>query len=276
MQPGDTVHPGSDDATTDQPQGVPVPTPPVDLPAVTPAEDVTPSTGAPLESVPTEAANQDLQADPVEEQSSDDQNRGDTTPPPAAPPKGGAGTALPSEPGMDVAPTNPDTAESEAAAEAAPDQNSSSQFSWVASEYIEHHHGLGWYAALTLVALGGAALSALVLKELLSGVLVLIMSVAVAVYANRKPQSLEYQVSDQGVKIGDKLMPFSEFKAFAVIPTNSLVTIELDPVKRFMPSLSIILDNTQVDQAEAILGRHLPHEDRQMELVDRLAHALKF
>lgn len=306
MQPGQVFKPGqsSDDASNDNTSSAPgtpqpdvpttPPTPPTDQPAqdITPPpaqppaeeeEQVTPSADAPAESVPeqTEATNQSQP--PKEEQSSDNQNRGNPSP---------LSANSDSQSGTDdIQQSETDNNKGEGAspepaiqppAEPNPDQSSNNepenpaQFSWEASEYIEHHHSPLWYGALAAITLGFVALLVLVFKEILSALVVLLMAVAVIVYAHRKPRSLRHGVSPRGIQIGEKFYSYSEFKSFTVLGDQLVVSIELDPVKRFMPRLSMLIDQKQAPVLVDILNQHLPHEDRDPEFIDRLAHSLKF
>lgn len=312
FNPGQSGDDASNDNTFPAPD-TPLPaqdiTPPPAQPLAEEEEQVTPSAGAPAEAVPEDPSpliSNDNEGD-VEDaqdrsaQSQEPDNKGEgATPPPA----GGAGVASPQdvneqvaqpdasdsqadEPVADEAPTAaPPPLPEEPASDSgqpepgskpdtSPDQNGT-QFSWEASEYIEHHHSPSWYMSLGALTLGFMAFLTVVLKEILSAIVVLLMAVSVVVYAHRKPRSLQYQVSSGGINIGSKFYGYNEFKSFAVIGAQSVVSIELDPVKRFMPRLSMLIDQKQAPALVDILNQHLPHEDRDPEFIDRLAHSLKF
>lgn len=147
--------------------------------------------------------------------------------------------------------------------------------SWEASEYVQHHHSPLWYVILTAITGGLVAVLVLVLKEWLSAVVVVLMIVALLVYAHRSPRVLKYVLNEAGIAIGSKFFPYTDFRSFAVVPTKAFLTIDLDPLKRFMPRLSIFLDKDEAEMISTTLERHLPREDRRPDLMDRLSHALK-
>ena len=261
MDPGTTINPGQNNNDDQTPAGDPT------TPAAPPADEpVTPGTDQPGDqpttppSEPTPPAETPGEETPPSEPTPAPETPGetppapDTSPPEESPPSG-----------------SPDSGDNPAAATRLP-----SLFSWEASEYIEHAHGIGWYVGLIAATLGLVAVLVFIVKEFFSAIVVLLMVAAIVVYAHRKPRSLRYAVSDSGIMIGDKSYPYSDFKSFAIVGTQSLMTVELDPIKRFMPRLSMVLDPQQAEAIAETLQSHLPREDRQADFMDRLAHSLKF
>lgn len=287
MQPGDVVHPDPvgndqdntnndlaqdqtlggqmDDQTTPAPMGDEPTTndaPATDVPATdTPAEPVVP---AEEPSAPADAPAGDVPAvdAPAEE--------------PVAPAETPAADPAPESDAPAEAPPAdaPDANANETAAPAA--VSNSPVLSWEASEFMTHHHPLSWYIVLGLVTVGLVVLAVLVLKEWLSAAVVVLMAIALVVYAHRQPRTLTYAVTAAGLQVGDKFHSYNEFKAFAVVATGEFINLELDPVKRFMPRLSIFVDQAHAEAVAAELGRHLPRDERAADFMDKLAHALKF
>ncbi len=185
-------------------------------------------------------------------------------------------TDTPADPPM---PTEPPAADpppadpSDSTPPAAPDTG---QFSWRAHEFAQHERPFFWYLGFIVLAIGLLALSILVLKSWLGAVVIGLMLVALVTYAHRSPRELQYSISQTGLSIGGKFFPYSSFRSFAIVSMRSFLTLELDPLKRFMPRLSIFLDQPTADQVGAILAKHLPQEDRRSDLIDQLSHALKF
>src|SRR5687767_323629 len=219
MDPGQVVQPNSDDQ---QPTQVPAPpTPPADPPPPTPPPAEPPTTpppgpvepptgqvGAPAEAAPAEQLLANNVATPQQEKASSNPARSDQPQP----------TQNPDEPPADPPddPVVPHTPPPPPSPPDAPNvSNDGSSFSWEASEYVEHDRTMLWYIVLGAVTLALVVFSILVLKEWLSALVVVLMAVAIGVYARRKPGVLKYQLSDSGVKIGEKVYPYDEFRSFA-------------------------------------------------------------
>lgn len=148
-------------------------------------------------------------------------------------------------------------------------------FSWQASEYIHHHKGFGWYLLFFILAggLGGLA----VWTHSYSGLVLLAVTiVAVLMFTNKPPRTLSYAIDSKGITIEDKFYGYDQFRSFGVVSDLAWHSIDLDPVKRFMPRLTILFDSENIDAIVSALTDRLPREDHQPDLIDRLSRALKF
>lgn len=148
--------------------------------------------------------------------------------------------------------------------------------SWTASEYIAHEKNGGWYILMGLAVLGFAGFVYLITQEVLSAVVILIMGVAFAVFATRKPQELTYVLDNHGLKIGEKKFSYAQFKSFTVIDEGAISSIMLMPLQRFMPPLSVYFDPSDEDKITDALSGYLPYEDRKQDPVDRLMRKVRF
>ncbi|HET9721614.1 MAG TPA: hypothetical protein VFP32_01115 [Candidatus Saccharimonadales bacterium] len=147
---------------------------------------------------------------------------------------------------------------------------------WQASEYIEHPHGAGWYALLGLVTI---ALTVVVFfvtgHDYVATAIMAIVGVIVGVFAGHKPRQVEYEISDTGLSVGDKRYPYSDFKSFAVMHDEGLVSVNLFPLKRLMPPVSAYFAPTDEEKIVRVIGDYLPYEERKMDTIDRLSRRLR-
>ena len=147
---------------------------------------------------------------------------------------------------------------------------------WAASEFIHHHKSFGWYFSL----LGGIALLCGLIyvftKDIISIAATAIVGLLFAVLASRKPRELPYQINERGITIGQKLYPYSLFKSFAIAQEGAFGSINLMPLKRFMPELAIHFPTDQETKIVEILAFYLPQEEHQEHSVDKLMKHLRF
>ena len=148
-------------------------------------------------------------------------------------------------------------------------------FTWQASEFVHNHKSAGWYVVLALVvsALTGLAI---MLHLWLEIAVFLVMGVAVVVYARKPPRTLTYELSDEGVHIEGKILPYSGFRSFGVIPDESWHSIDLEPTKRFNPRTVLLFDSPDFEQIVGHLELHLPREDRELDIVERITRYVRF
>ena len=109
-----------------------------------------------------------------------------------------------------------------------------------------------------------------------TALVILLMAIAVTIYARRTPNVLNYSLQANGIIIDQKFYPYTDFRAFAVVPDKGWLTIELDPLRRFMPRLTIFFDRDDTEAITGILEQHLPRNDRQPDFIERLSRYLKF
>lgn len=157
-------------------------------------------------------------------------------------------------------------------------QNASNgiHISWTASEFIAYQKGVGWYLAAFFVILVVATITYLLSSDYISvGAIVLIGFLFIGL-ASRKPRVLTYEISSQGIKIGNKLYPYGTLKSFAVIEEESMRSIDILPLQRFMPAVSMYYEPQDENAIVEALGAYLPQEERKQPYIDKLMHRIRF
>ncbi len=150
------------------------------------------------------------------------------------------------------------------------------EIKWTASEFIHHHKNLGWYLGLILATLAFSGITYLVTKDVISSSTILLVGVLFGVLASKKPRELPYSVNNQGVTIGQKFYPYTIFRSFAVNQEGAIACVEFMPLKRFMPEIAIYFPPDQGTKILDLLSDHLPHEQFQMNGVDKLMKKVRF
>jgi hypothetical protein len=148
--------------------------------------------------------------------------------------------------------------------------------SWTASEFIAHHKTPGWYGLL----IGGAIIIAVLVwfftKDIFSAVVVLLAVGVLAAYASRQPRELQYVVDEHGITIGQKQFAYGVFRSFSVIDDGAFSSIELMPLKRFSPPITIYYDPNDEDAIAGVISEYLPFEHRSRDVIDQLIHRIRF
>ena len=121
-----------------------------------------------------------------------------------------------------------------------------------------------------------AALIYFATHDILGAIVILVIGLAFAVFGARKPMTIKYSLSEDGIHIGEKFYPYAAFKSFAIIEEGALDSIWLRPLKRFMQPVNIYYapddENTILD----VLSNFLPLEAREPDLIERTARRLRF
>ena len=108
----------------------------------------------------------------------------------------------------------------------------SNNISWQAEEYIVREHTAGWYVGLFVV---GALLAGLsIFLKWWTFLALIILSVITILTSNlRPPRKINYSLTDEGLKEGDRLHKYEEFKAFGILKEDNHFSAVLIPKKRF-------------------------------------------
>ena len=147
---------------------------------------------------------------------------------------------------------------------------------WTASEYIHLDKGGVWYSLFAVVVLGLIAIDVFLLKSITFSILVVVMAVAVIVYARRPPKELQYALSGKhGLYIGEKLYDLADYKSFGLIRDGEHNSIMLIPTKRFAPGVSVYFPPEAGEQIVDILGSRLPMENLKLDIIDIVVRQLR-
>ena len=147
---------------------------------------------------------------------------------------------------------------------------------WTASEYIAHHKSPRWYAMLGLAAVIIALIVWAATRDTISALVVLVGAGVLGGYGARQPRELQYRLDVDSLTIGGKNYDLNAFRSFTVDDQQAIACVNLMPLKRFAPGLSIYFDPSNEDSIIEILALRLPLEDHQPDLLDRLMRHIRF
>ena len=147
---------------------------------------------------------------------------------------------------------------------------------WEASEYVMHHKPSSWYVLFGLGVLALSAILFFLTKDIFSVVVVVLMSIAMLIYAVRQPHTLQYSISDSSIIVGHKEFTYNEFKSFSIMHDGSFYNVTLTPTKRLAAPLSIYFDEQDAEQIMELLSRHLPHVEKELDPIDKISRYLRF
>lgn len=146
---------------------------------------------------------------------------------------------------------------------------------WEASEFIQYDKGFEWY--VTVFCLGVIlAIGMYFFIDIIGSVVVMFMAIGLIVYGKFKPRNLRYTVSSHGISIGENDYSYSEFRSFSLAASEGVNSILLVPMQRFMVPVTIYLAPENVQQVIQVLSQHLPNQQREPDLLDKVTAFLRF
>lgn len=147
---------------------------------------------------------------------------------------------------------------------------------WQASEYITREKNTLWFVALLIIALALVALALFLVKDVTFAILVVVMAVAVFLFARRPARDMSYQLSHAGLTVNGKFFGFHDYRAFGVVQEGAVYSITMLPIKRFAPSVNVYFPPEYGEQIVDIFGSVLPMENVKQSFVDQLSEKLHF
>jgi uncharacterized membrane protein len=146
---------------------------------------------------------------------------------------------------------------------------------WEASEYIHRSKDAVWASGFIFVVLALLAM-AIFFQAWTFAILVVVMGAAMGVFAFRPPQTKQYTLSHQGLKINDKMYYLRDYRAFGILSEDAFYSVVLLPTGRFKPAVSVYFAEDDGEKIVDILGSHLPMEELTPDPIDIIMRRLHF
>lgn len=147
---------------------------------------------------------------------------------------------------------------------------------WQASEYVEHEKSAKWFIVLGVIVVILALLAVLLMKNYMFALLIVVMGVAVAVWARRPATEMQYELETGGVSVNGKHFALHDFRAFGLLQDGAIYAVVLLPNKRFSPGVNIYFPHELGEQIVDRLGATLPMETMEPDWIDKLTRKLNF
>ena len=147
---------------------------------------------------------------------------------------------------------------------------------WTASEFVDHEKNKVWFVQLAAIAAVAATLIYFITQDKITVAVIIIAAGLFGATAHRKPRTLKYRLDSSGIHIANKFYNYDNFKSFSILEEGALSSIQLLPLKRFMPPISLYYPPESEDQVIMMLGSYLPHEIRRRDPIDSLMPKVRF
>ncbi len=150
-------------------------------------------------------------------------------------------------------------------------------FGWMVDEYERHERGPVWYAIAFLIGLS-FVLYAIVTRNFLFAVVVIMAGVIIALSALREPQKIPFLITTRGVALGHQFVSYKDLRSFWILyEPPHLKNLYLDFRSPITPHLVIPLDDQDpIEIRTALLEFLIENETQEDEpLTDILGRFLK-
>ena len=130
-------------------------------------------------------------------------------------------------------------------------------------EAYEHQHApkeSDWFWILGIMTLS-ISMASVLLGNPLFGILIFIGGLVVAILATRDPKIVSYAVTQRGLRIDQKLYPYTTLESFCIDEeAMSGPQLLVKSTKLFMPLLVLPLPLDTMEEIEELIAQRLPEE----------------
>lgn len=157
-----------------------------------------------------------------------------------------------------------------------PTDNAAPLAQWSASEFISHDKSPQWYMFLAGASLALSIVIFIITRQAISVAVVIVMTALFAVYGSAKPRTINYELTNKGIAVGEKFYPFSTVKSFSVINEGGMPYIQLLLQKRLSVPLTIYTAPEQIDTIATMLSDFVPYDQKKRDIADKFSSKIRF
>jgi len=145
---------------------------------------------------------------------------------------------------------------------------------WQTLEYPEKHRGKDWFFAVWLLAVSGAATS-FILANFLFGVLIIVGTIGLTLFATRKPNLLNISIEERGVRIDKQFYFYKDIDSFWA-EEGETPRLFIGLKKALLPYIVISIEDYSPEEIRDYLSRYLEEKEHTESLFEVLMDRLGF
>lgn len=146
---------------------------------------------------------------------------------------------------------------------------------WQAPEYYHRDKSADWYWAVGIIALSAAG-TAIILDNVIFGLVIIIATFSLMMYASRRPATIDIEINERGVKTGKMYYPYSNLESFWVEENHSYPKILLKSKNVIVPHIVIHIEDEDPNEIRDFLREHLTEEEQSESLIHAIMEYLGF
>ena len=143
------------------------------------------------------------------------------------------------------------------------------KISWQTIEYLHTEKTTDWYWIVAIITISISLIS-IIFGNLIFGILIIVSSFTLTLFASRKPESMEVEISNTGVRVGKTIYPYIHLSSFWIETRESHPRVLLKSNKVFMPFVVVFLEEIEPEKIRTTLSQYLPEEEHTEPLLEKL------
>ena len=141
--------------------------------------------------------------------------------------------------------------------------------SWNTPTHIHIEKNSDWYWIVGIVSITLAFISIL-LGNVLFGILIIVGSATLTLYASKKPDTVSVEIHSKGITIHNTFYPYTNLESFWVEEKELVPRILFKSTKKIAPYISILTGNEDSEQIRHELLLYLPEVKHSEPFLEKL------
>ena len=161
------------------------------------------------------------------------------------------------------------------------DEKFNEKLSWSALEYEDKERSKDWFWALGIIVITGSV-AAIIFNDYFFAALLVLSGILLGFFAIRKPETIFYELNNQGLKIGNRVYPYENIKSFWVqIEQPEQINIKpflfIHSERIFMPIITIPIVETMAEEIHfMLLSKNVAEVEMKEHPTDKIMEVLGF
>jgi hypothetical protein len=147
--------------------------------------------------------------------------------------------------------------------------------SWKAQSHSHMHKGQDWYWAVGIITLA-ISVVCFIFGNVITGIFVIIASVALVVHASQPPKEVQYSINDRGIVSDDTLFPFLSLDSFWIDHTEETPRILIKSRRPLMPLIIIHIQEIDSEEIRQVLLRYIAETEHKEPLLKKILESFGF
>ena len=144
---------------------------------------------------------------------------------------------------------------------------------WSAYEYEEKERGTDWFWAIGVIVVAGS-IASIIFGNYFFAILLVLGGLSFMMFAVRKPEVVNYELNEKGLRIKNQLYPYEKIKSFFVREEGEpMLFIKSERV--FLPMISMPLDGASPQKIKSImLSKNVIEEEMKEHFSEKIVERL--
>lgn len=149
------------------------------------------------------------------------------------------------------------------------------RLSWQTVEYLHSKKTTDWYWIVGAITIS-IALIAIIFNNLIFGILIIVASFTLSLFASKPPQTINVEIDHSGVSLNHVFHPYTELESFWIETEDHNPKIIIKSKKVLSPFITIFIENVHPDDIHQVLSQYLREEKHVEPFLEKLLVYLGF